>query len=276
MDMLHGNGFAFICSLLALTLINISPMKAVAQENTGWHGRRCAVSLTYDDALNVDLDNVVPLLDSLGLRATFYVTGSFPGFRSRIRDWAVVGKEGHELGNHTLFHPCRGGEPGREWVQPDYDLRTYTIRRITDEMETASTLLEALDGKRKRTFAYPCGDMEADDTSYVEEVAKLFPGARGVEGRMQGLDDMNLYNIGAYLINGQSGDELISLVKKAMESGSFLVFLFHGVGGEHALNVSLQAHRELLYFLKHHENEIWVVPVIDVVEFVKERRAAKK
>jgi hypothetical protein len=42
------------------------------------------------------------------------------------------------------------------------------------------------------------------------------------------------------------------------------VFLFHGVGGEHSINVSQDAHRQLVQFLKQHENEIWVAPMIDV------------
>jgi peptidoglycan-N-acetylglucosamine deacetylase len=38
---------------------------ANAQTDTSWHHKKCAVVLTYDDALNVDLDNALPLLDSL-------------------------------------------------------------------------------------------------------------------------------------------------------------------------------------------------------------------
>ena len=33
---------------------------------------------TYDDALNVHLDNVIPALDSLNLKGTFYLSGYFP------------------------------------------------------------------------------------------------------------------------------------------------------------------------------------------------------
>ena len=46
-------------------------------------------------------------------------------------------------------------------------------------------------------------------------------------------------------------------------------FLFHGVGGEHGLNVSLEAHRKLLQYLKEQEKDIWIAPMIDVAEEVK-------
>ena len=54
-----------------------------------------------------------------------------------------------------------------------------------------------------------------------------------------------------------------------MANNTYLVFLFHGVGGEHSLNVSLEAHRKLLLFLKQHEKEIWVAPFIEVTEYVQ-------
>ncbi len=242
---------------------------AQAKEGAPWHGRKCAVCLTYDDALNVHLDNVVPLLDSLGLKATFYISGFFPSFRNRSTEWKSVAAKGNELGNHTLFHPCEGRAPGREWVKPEYDLNGYTLRRMVDEIDMANVLLRAIDGKSRRTFAYPCGDTRVDDTSYVGEITTRFIAARGVEGKMETMGEIDPYRIGAYMINGQSGDELISLVRAATERNALLVFLFHGVGGEHNLNVSLAAHSQLLHFLKKNEKGIWVAPLIEIVEYLR-------
>src|SRR5689334_8367364 len=67
-----------------------------------WNGKKASVVLTYDDALNVHLDNVIPLLDSVNLKGTFYLSGYFPGCRDRIPDWRRAAASGHELGNHTL------------------------------------------------------------------------------------------------------------------------------------------------------------------------------
>jgi len=256
-------------ALLLLFPITIPGSLMDAQDQAVWNGRKCAVCLTYDDALNVHLDNVVPLLDSLGLRATFYLSGFFPSFRSRATEWRAVAAKGNELGNHTLFHPCEGKAPGREWVKPDYDLNGYTLRRLLDEITMANTLLTAIDGKTKRTFAYPCGDTKAGDTSYVDGLRAGFPAARGVEGKMQRLQDIDLFDIGAYMINGQSGDELIDLVRKARDEHALVVFLFHGVGGEHNLNVTLEAHSALLHFLKKNEKEIWIAPMIDIAQYIK-------
>lgn len=242
-----------------------------AQHDT-WNNKRCAVSLTYDDALNVHLDNVIPVLDSLGFKGTFYIPVNFPGFKERINDWKNISEKGHELGNHTMFHPCEGKAPGREWVNPDYDLNDYSVERMMDEIKLTSIILNILDKKTNRTFAYPCGDMIAGDSSYVPEIKDNFAGARGVQSQMQKIHEIDLFDIRSYMIMDNSGDELISLVKEAMDKNALLVFLFHGVGGEHNLNVSLEAHNELLRFLKDNEKKIWVAPLVEIAEFIKAGR----
>ena len=254
-----------------LVCLMLAPLVGASQYELPWNGKKCAVVLTYDDALNVHLDSVVPVLDSLGFKGTFYLSGYFPGFRNRVDDWRIAGKSGHELANHSLFHPCIGNTPGREWVKPDYDLSTYTTQRLVDELRMTNTLLESLDGKRARTFAYPCGDTRVGGNSYIEKIKEDFVSARGTAKAMPKIDKIDLYNVPAYGINGETGDELIALVKKAIEEKALLVFLFHGVGGEHNLNVSLQAHNELLQYLKSKEKEIWVAPFMETTEFVRNK-----
>jgi peptidoglycan/xylan/chitin deacetylase (PgdA/CDA1 family) len=254
-------------SIIAFIFLNW--VAAVAQSSTPWNGKKCAVVLTYDDGLNVHLSNVIPALDSVGLKGTFYISNYFNGIDPQINGWRKAAANGHELGNHTVYHPCTGGRPGREFVKPDYDLSKYTVKRITDEIRMMSTLLMAIDGKSKRTFAFPCGDMKIGDSSYFDGLRTEFVAARGVAPAMPTIDQVDLYNISCYGVNGQTGDQLIALVKQAMQKNALLVFLFHGVGGEHSLNVSLDAHSQLLHFLANNKNEIWIAPMIDVAEFIK-------
>lgn len=237
-----------------------------------WNGKNCAVALTYDDALNVHLDNAIPLLDSLALKATFYLSGYSGVLDKRLNEWRNIASNGHELGNHTLYHPCQGGRPGREFVKPEYDLNNYTVKRIDDEIIMTNTLLRAIDGKTSRTFAYPCGDTKIDNQMYIVPLKDQFAAARGVTPHLDKPGSVDLYNMGCYTINGQSGAEMIALVKKAMEEKSLITFLFHGVGGEHGLNVSLSAHRELLQFLKENEKTIWIAPVVDIAAQLKRSR----
>jgi sialate O-acetylesterase len=259
--------FIVLCSLFTLILN--------AQTSTIWNGKSCAVVLTYDDGLNVDLTNVIPALDSVGLKGTFYISDYFDGLNAQLFQWRKAAEEGHELGNHTVWHPCEGGKPGREFVQPETDLNNYTVARMIREIKTMNNILKAIDGKDERTFAYPCGDMKIHDTAYIDGLKRDFTAARGVSSIMQTIDKVDLYNIGCYTISGQTGDQLINLVKQAMNTHTLLVFLFHGVGGEHALNVSLDAHSQLLHFLQQNQNNVWVAPLIDVAKYIKQSQQKK-
>ena len=243
--------------------------------STVWNGKKSAVCLTYDDGLDIDLDNVAPVLDSLGLKGTFYIPGNSESLSKRMNEWKTLSVKGHELGNHTLFHACEGNRAGREWVQPDYDLSKYTLKRIVDEILLGNTLLSAIDGKEKRTFAYACGDNTIAGTVFMNQMKDKFLAARGVQPQMYKISDIDVYNVGCYMINGQTGDELISMAKKAMESNSLIVFLFHGVGGGHNINVSVEAHQKLLCFLKQNEKNTWVAPFIDIMGYVKGHNQGK-
>jgi peptidoglycan/xylan/chitin deacetylase (PgdA/CDA1 family) len=245
-----------------------------AQLNQPWQGKKCAVVLTYDDAINQHLDNAIPVLDSLGLKATFYITAFSASMQSRLTDWKKLAVNGHELGNHTLYHPCIGGK-GREWVKPDYDLSKYTVQRMIDETRMTNLFLQALDGKTKRTFAFTCGDMKIGDSSFMNAMKNDFVADRAVRSQMHKINEIDLYNVDCYVVNGATAPQMIEWVKKAMETNSLLVILFHGVGGGNALNVSLPAHREFLQFLKQNEKEILIAPMIDVAEYIKNYQQKK-
>ncbi|HYE54227.1 MAG TPA: polysaccharide deacetylase family protein [Chitinophagaceae bacterium] len=254
-------------ALLLLLAVTMS-QRVISQQTRTWNNRQCAVVLTYDDALNTHVNNVVPALDSFGLKGTFYISDYFGGLRQQLPKWKRAAAKGHELGNHTVYHPCTGSLPGREFVRPETDLNNYTVQRLTAEIKTMNTLLTAIDGKQKRTFAFPCADTKIRDTAYISYAATEFKGARNVRHEMPSISKIDLYDFPAWTANGQSGEELIALVKQAMKNGTLLVFVFHGVGGEHSLNVSLEAHRKLLQFLKNNQKDIWVATMLDVAEYV--------
>jgi peptidoglycan/xylan/chitin deacetylase (PgdA/CDA1 family) len=242
---------------------------ATAQTTSVWQGKQCAVVLTYDDAIDVDLDNALPTLDSLKLRGTFYLIGSAPAVSRRLGEWRRAAQHGHELGNHALFHPCDGSLPGRGFVTPDNDLSKYTVSRAVAEIRANNTLLHAIDGKTAHTFAYPCGDRQIGGVYFYDQLKPDFVAARGVTSGLQTAAQVDLTNVDCYMINGQDSKYMIDLVKQAQQTHTLLVFLFHGVGGGHSLNVDLAAHRQLLHYLKAHEHDIDIAPMVEVAERIR-------
>ncbi len=236
-----------------------------------WQGKKCAVVLTYDDGYDQQLDNALPTLDSLGLKATFYLSAYFPAVKNRMNEWKKVAAEGHELGNHTLYHPCLGNIPGREWVQPDNDLSKYTVQRMVDEVRMTNVFLQALDGKKERTFAFPCADTKVGDSSYIIPLKKDFIAARNVRNEMHHINEIDLYDVDCYMANGETGEQMSEWVKQAIQTNSLLVILFHGVSGGNGLNVTKEEHSKLLHFIRANEKDIWVAPMVEVANYIRIR-----
>lgn len=114
---------------------------------------------------------MLPQLDSAGLKGTFFLN-SIQGSDSVISEsspamiaWTKAALNGHELANHTLFHPC----PEKLGFQKAYSIESYTVDIIITEVETENSILALLDPERKqRAFAFPCNNFWIHDTDYVE------------------------------------------------------------------------------------------------------------
>jgi len=247
----------------------LSLASTVASAGDNWNQKRAAVSLTYDDSLNVHIDRVAPALEARDLLGTFYITSFFEPFRARVDDWRRLAHNGHELGNHTLFHPCEGSGPGRSWVSPHLDLSKWTAQRLADNILMNNTLLEAVDGRKDRTLAFPCGDTLAGGASYLDRVENEFVALRAVGGTAPKFTEVNLAAIPSYMVNGNSFADLKAQVDNAIAEERWLVFLFHGVGGEHSLDVAVNVHDQLLDYLQAKREQVWVAPTVTIAQYVK-------
>ncbi len=95
--------------VLLLAAAMLAPAATAAEkESFVWpEGRKAAVSLAYDDALDSQLDNAIPALDKFGLKGSFYLQLARDPVRKRMAQWRAAAANGHELGNHTLFPSAR-------------------------------------------------------------------------------------------------------------------------------------------------------------------------
>jgi len=239
--------------LLLIFLIGSVP--AIAQQ-IHWPGnRKAAIVLTYDDALPSQLANAAPELRHAGLKATFFLTSDIDSLS--IPRWRKLAKEGFELGNHTVFHPCAGNDDNPVPSEP------YTAYRIIREIEVMDRFLFAIDGKTSRTFAYPCAETFVGGKDYVDSLRKyrLVKYARaGGDNRAVITDFVHLdtLRIPSYgLEGGESGSQLIAFVKNVEEKGGLGVIMLHGIGGDY-ITISDEAHRQLLHYLQQHRKDIWI------------------
>ncbi len=238
------------------------------------NGAKSAISLTYDDGLSSHVNTVAPLLNKYGFKATFYPTASSPSLSEENEKWRQLTLNGHELGNHTVYHPCRKSESGMDWVKDEYDLDNYTIEQIAEEIRSANAILSEMDGSHLRTFAYPCSHSFAGGESYVDIVASIFPSARvssEVQTELVKLPDLDLHKIPSWAPHNHEADQLISYIDKIIEHKTFSTLTFHGIGAEH-MKVSQEAHEAMIRYLDSNRDKIWVGTVKENVEYLRSKR----
>lgn len=230
--------------------------------------KKCAVCLTYDDALLSHIQYAIPQLDRSGLKGTFYITGSSDVLNQYLDVWRKAAADGHELGNHTITHPCNGKSKGRDWVTPEQELDDFSLNRFLGEVKVMNTLLKAIDGKDQRSFAYTCGDMVVDSEDLPQALVPYVAGARSTDEAYLTPGNMDVYQLPCFSCNEKTADQMIAAIEKGKETGSLVILLFHGVGGDY-LTTDAGEHEKLLQYLSQHTDELWVAPVIDVVSSLR-------
>jgi hypothetical protein len=128
------------------------------------------ISLTFDDAHDAHLDVVAPWLNQHLLCGTFYVDFLSRSLTGRLDEWRNVARQGHELGNHSLFHP---GYPPASHIREGNNLAFYTFDRMSLELELANQLLTAIDGRSLRSFAYPNANPVLGDEGWTKRWLRL-------------------------------------------------------------------------------------------------------
>lgn len=254
-------GLLFFCCPLSVTA-----------EPVSWPGgAKAAVNLAYDDALASQLDHVIPDLNKYGFRGSFYVPAAAPLLLERLEEWRAAAAQGHELGNHSLFHQCDKQRPGRDWVAPHQDLSQIPVQAFADQIRLANDFLFLIDGETERTYTPPCGDVKVDDKDYLTPVKPLFLGAKaiGAGGVTPSMESLDRFDITVAVPSEVSGEELIAVVEEAARRGTLANFTFHGVGGDY-LAVSREAHTALLEHLAAHPERYWVDSFVNIMRHLRD------
>ncbi|MEM7459378.1 MAG: polysaccharide deacetylase family protein [Pseudomonadota bacterium] len=263
-DFSDTSEMAHVFALDALANVEMFFDYVLASSRAAWpNGARAAIALTYDDALQSQLDQAVPQLTASGLKGTFYLSMAMQDFQAQRPEWEAVAAAGHELGNHTIVHPCRASLPGRDWVAPNRDLDTYSKAQLLTEIADANEILSRMDGKSSRSFAFTCGDTEVGGESFIQDLPPLVSGARSVRPDA-GLDR---YYVASLAVDQTPASEMMAYVDDLIATRALGSITFHGIDGDH-LWVTAEDHQALLDYLVAREDDIWVAPLHEILAHV--------
>ena len=237
-----------------------------APEPYRWPGAaRGAVSLTYDDGLNSQLEHALPQLQAAGLKATFFLTKE--NMEARLDDWVAVARLGHEVEDHTATHPC--------------ELRPFTPARF--EAEQLAPMERFLDSNfppgGPRVFAYPCGYIglggggrRRREERYSRLLDQTFVAARTTAGPPNDprLTRANRFHLSGFEPTYEADDAhpALTYLNAAMRRGHWAILVFHEVLprriGEG--DTSLGVHQQVLDMIRR--ESLWCAPMGEVYRHV--------
>jgi peptidoglycan/xylan/chitin deacetylase (PgdA/CDA1 family) len=152
------------------------------------------IALTFDDGPSRTTPEVLDALAAYGVRATFFVIGSWvEQLPDIVRDTAV---RGHELGNHT-------------WTHVDAD-RTRELATLRDEVARTNEVVERVTGRRPSLLRPPYG---SDPGRFARVAAEC------------GLDATVLWSVQSFDWQDPQPEEIVAQVLAEVEPGA--VVLLH-------------------------------------------------
>jgi peptidoglycan/xylan/chitin deacetylase (PgdA/CDA1 family) len=260
-------------ALLALALLSCpSASPQAPQAPFAWPaGARAALSLSFDDARPSQVEVGTALLDRHGVKVTFFAV---PGrVEERLPDWKKAVAAGHEIGNHSLDHPCTGNFP---WARKKA-LEEYSLEDMHRQLVEANARLRQLLGVTPETFAYPCGQTFVgrglDTRSYVPLVAGLFVAGRGWLGEAP--NDPAFCDLAQVLgmeMDGRDFEQVRPILEGAREARAWLVLAGHEIGREGPQTTRIAMLEKLLPYVRDPANGFWVAPVGAVARHIREQR----
>lgn len=245
-----------------------------AQHSFEWpRGKRAAVSLSFDDARLSQIDSGLAVLEKYGVKATFFVSPA--SVKERLEGWKRVVALGHEIGNHSMTHPCTGNYE----FSKHNALEDYTLATMARQLDDANAEVERLLGVKPRSFAYPCGQKfvgrGAEVKSYVPLVAARFLVGRGFLD--EAATDPGVCDLAQTMgtgLDGLTSKQMLDLVGDAAKSGRWVIFVGHEMGKPGEQTTDIQALEELLKYVKDPANGIWVDTVETVGKYVQKQRSS--
>lgn len=262
----------FISIFFANAIIAQEQVQERVKPITWPDGKKAAISLSFDDARLSQIDAGIPMLDSFGAKATFYLN---PGsMRERLDGWKKAAAEGHEIGNHSMTHPCSGNF---FWVGKGNELENFTIEKMRKNILECSKIIKDELGVDAKVFAYPCGQKFVgrgkNVKSYVPLIAEMFSSGRGW---LEELNNDPMFCDYAQLagreMDGKTFEQVQVLIEGAKTHNDWLLLAGHEMGEDGDQTTRLSMLRKLIEYSKDPANGVWLAPVGEVQAYIKKQR----
>lgn len=230
-----------------------------------------ALSLTFDDARHSQIEKGIPLLNEYQVKATFYVSPD--RMVQRMDDWKKALADGHEIGNHSVVHPCSKNFP---WARQKA-IEDYTLVRMHSELDSANHYIEKNLETVPRSYAYPCGQTYVGRGQETESIVPLIS-AMFETGRTWQDEAPNdpvycdMAQLTGMEMDGKSFEQIKKLIDDARENGNWLILAGHETNEEGIQTTRLETLEAICEYASNPDNEIWIDNISSIAKYVREKR----
>lgn len=238
----------------------ISAASADAPYIARYHGdAKAAFSYTFDDCFQHEVQDILSVIDPLGIRGTFLVMPwEMHKNPTNLISWAdmrAMQARGHEIGTHA------GGKPKLHEA---------------DDAEVSRVVNGGWEAIRENTgiapvcFAYP-GGSRSDDPRVQAIVAQRHPFVRG---QIKGCSKVEGYG-SVPGVREWTPEKAEARIQQAMAQGEWITAMVHAVINGYSPFKSVDEFRGHCEWLVKQGNDLWLAPMGEVGRYVGERDAAR-
>ncbi|WP_460561030.1 polysaccharide deacetylase family protein [Ferruginibacter profundus] len=221
------------------------------------HMQEPGVVLTFDDDRVDNWFEYLPLMDSLGVKATFYICKYNRFTADQKRKLGIIKSHGHEIAFHTTNH----------YNMEDY---VYKSRHSIDdlmrcEVEAGLKLMNQ-DGFYPTTFAYPYG---AHNAVFDKMLMRYFKSVRALNGTQDFSKSVVptqhndlLYGLGIDKSSKRSDPDIINLLQSAKNNSACVVFVVHDINTPSKFSTTLHRLMKIFAFAKENKLRYYTVSEI--------------
>lgn len=239
--------------LIVLTVAGASYSVTAAEDAVRiakWQGDRAgAFAFTFDDGQREQAAIAAPMLDALGLKATFVINpGKTPqageSWFGTWEQWRALAKNGHEIGNHAMTHE---------------NLSKASDEVLQREVVEAKALIEKEMALPCYTFVYP---FNAEGDAARALVKKTHPVWSSGERKAYGGPQFTAAKANAW-------------IDEAIAQKSLVIAMIHGIDTGYLPFAGRAIFKDHLDYVKSKEAQLWVAPLGTIKRYDAEREAAK-
>ncbi len=209
------------------------------------HIKDPGIVLTFDDNRVDNWFSYLPMLDSSGVKATFYICKYNRFTADQKRKLSIIQSHGHEIAFHTSNH---------------YNMEEYVYKQkhtieelMLNEVQTGLKLMNK-DGFYPTTFAYPFG---AHNGLFDKELMRYFKSVRALNGTQDfsksivpTQNNEVLYGLGIDKSSNRSDADIISVLQSAKNNNTCAVFVAHDINSRSKFSITIQRLLMIVTFVK--------------------------